>query len=165
MNDNLGVIEILFICLVTLFGRIRKIMAQTKANNSKMKNLRGKKKKYYDALMLSRDQFTGQMKFHSSEALVNNSNAGETGMSTHMADLGSDNALHDMELAMITNEGNVVELIDEAIERLFNDTYGVCMDCSKQVSEDRLEAKPYARFCIACKTIRENNGGIHPEYS
>jgi len=140
-------------------------MGQTKTKNAEIKALRGKNKKHYDALMLSRDQFTDQLKFHSSEALVNNSNAGETGMSTHMADLGSDNALHDMELAMITNEGDIVELIDEAIERLFNGTYGICMDCSAKVSEDRLEAKPYARFCIKCKTIREQNDGMNPNYN
>ena len=133
--------------------------------SGKIPTLRGKKKRFYDALMASRAQFTQQMNFHSSEALVNNTNAGEAGMSTHMADLGSDNARHDMELSMITNEGDALELIDEATERLLKGTYGKCLDCSAEISEPRLEAKPYARFCIKCKTIREKNGGLRPDYN
>ena len=122
--------------------------------NGKVKVLRGEKKKYYDALMATRQQYIQQMKFHSDEALVSNMHAGERGISTHMADLGSDNALHDMELAIITNEGNIIEMIDEAIERVFNGTYGKCLDCGCKINKERLEAKPYAHFCIKCKTIR-----------
>lgn len=141
-------------------------MAQgTKKKNGRVASLRGQKKKHYESLMKVRDQFTQQMKFHSDEALVTSKNAGETGMSTHMADLGSDNALHDMELAMITNEGDVVEMIDEAVERLLGGEYGTCMDCTVKINTERLEAKPYARFCIKCKTIREKNGGLRPDYN
>ncbi len=136
----------------------------SKTENGKIPELRGKNKKFYDALMLSRSKFEQQVEFHSSEALTNNANAGEAGMSTHMADLGSDNARHDMELSMITNEGDALELIDEATERLLGGSYGICLDCSVKISEDRLEAKPYARFCIKCKSIRENNGGFNPEH-
>lgn len=136
-----------------------------KKNNGRIKTLRGQKRKYYEALMHVRDKFTKQIKFHSDEALTNNSNAGETGMSTHMADLGSDNALHDMELSMITNEADVVEMIDEAIHRLLDNEYGTCMDCDVKINKDRLEAMPYARFCIECKTIREKNNGLRPDYN
>ena len=127
-------------------------------------SFRGRKKKFYDALMASREQFSQQLQFHSTEALTNNSHAGETGMSTHMADLGSDNALHDMELSLISAEGDTLELIDEAIKRLIEGSYGICLDCSAKITDDRLEAKPYARFCIKCKSIREENDGINPLY-
>ena len=137
---------------------------KTKTESGAMPTFRGKKKKFYDALMASREQFCQQMQFHSSEALTNNANAGEAGMSTHMADLGSDNALHDMELAMISSEGDTLELIDEAIERLLAGSYGICLDCSATITEDRLAAKPYARFCINCKSIREKNDGVNPEH-
>lgn len=132
----------------------------------KIPNFHGEKKKTYEALLALREQITQQLEFHSSEALNTNENAGEkNGMSTHMADLGSDNFLHDMELAMITNEGDVVEMIDEAIQRLINNEYGKCMDCSEKITTERLEAKPYAMFCIDCKSIREKNGGLRPDYT
>ena len=98
----------------------------------------GAKKKYYEALLALRDKITQQLEFHSSEALSINENAGEkNGMSTHMADLGSDNFLHDMELAMITSEGDVVEMIDEAIQRLINNEYGNHCDPGGSVARNR----------------------------
>ena len=133
------------------------------SKNGRIATLRGKKKKFYEALMKEREKVQQLMEFHSSEALTSNHDAGEKGMSTHMADLGSDNALHDMELSMITDEGNVLELIDEAIERLLDGTYGICLDCGAKIGEERLEAKPYANFCIACKSAREKNGGMRPD--
>ena len=140
-------------------GQIQKKARQ----NGRVATLRGKKKKFYEALMQEREKVEQLLEFHSSEALSNNHDAGEKGMSTHMADLGSDNALHDMELSMITDEGNVLETIDEAIERLLNGEYGICLDCGAEIGDERLEAKPYACFCINCKSAREKNGGMRPD--
>lgn len=130
----------------------------------KLPVFRGQKKKFYDALMQTRTQILEQMKFHADEALDSKNAFGDlNSMSNHMADFGSDNFLHDMELNMITNEGDVLEMIDEAINRLAGDEYGKCMDCGNNISPERLEAVPYARFCIKCKSIRENNGGLRPD--
>jgi DnaK suppressor protein len=125
---------------------------------------RGEKKKSYDALLALREKISSQMKFHSDEALdaVKNSSGELTSMSTHMADAGSDNFMHDMELNLMTSEGNVIELIDEAIERLVDDEYGKCIDCGCNINPERLEAIPYAQCCIRCKSAREKNGGIFP---
>jgi len=121
---------------------------------------RGEKKRQYDALMSLRARFMSQMKFHSDEALdaVKNSSGELASMSTHMADAGSDNFLHDMELNMMTSEGNVIELIDEAIERLVEGDYGQCLECGCPINPKRLEAIPYAQYCIRCKTARERRG-------
>lgn len=140
----------------------------TKKNikNTKVSHLNARQKEYYDALMRIREQVVRQMEFHSSEALANNHNAGEKGMSTHMADLGSDNFLHDMELAMITKETDVLETIDESIERLVkDDRYGKCLDCGCEIGHERLMVKPYAKFCVKCKSIREKNGGMRPDFN
>ena len=125
---------------------------------------RGEKKRHYEALMNLRDQIIEQFRFHSDEALSTNDNAGEkNGMSTHMADLGSDNFLHDMELSMLTNEGEVLEMIDEAVQRLISGDYGKCMDCGCEIGSKRLDAKPYAIFCVKCKSVREKHGGLRPD--
>ena len=41
--------------------------------------------------------------------------------------------------------------IDEALIRLREDTYGTCQDCGLPVSRKRLEALPWARFCVSCQ--------------
>jgi DnaK suppressor protein len=39
-------------------------------------------------------------------------------------------------------------LISEALERIENHTYGLCADCDEQISEKRLAALPWAKYCI-----------------
>lgn len=42
--------------------------------------------------------------------------------------------------------------IAAALERLDAGTYGICESCGKPIASARLEARPYARTCIACAT-------------
>ena len=125
-----------------------------------MAELVGKKKKYYELLKRARDAVTQQMEFHSKAAM--DSSDGGKKMTTHMADLGSDNSRRELELQLLTEEGDVLERIDEAIERLHDGDYGICIDCSKKISDARLEVKPYAYYCVKCKSIREENNGMNP---
>jgi RNA polymerase-binding protein DksA len=47
--------------------------------------------------------------------------------------------------------------VESALIRLENGKYGVCARCSKKISNDRLEAIPYAVLCIDCKSASEKN--------
>ena len=80
-------------------------------------------------------------------------NSEKRGVTTHMAD--SDSSRNEMGLQMLTENGNVISLIDDAIERLANGEYGICMDCGEPISQARLMARPYAIFCIKCKSRHE----------
>ncbi len=108
----------------------------------------------YDRLIQAREIVLGRMKYHAEDAL-DCSNADKRGVTTHMADVSSDNARHEMELRLLTEEGNVLELIEAAIRRLVDGEYGKCLDCGQAISEARLEARPYAIYCIKCKSERE----------
>lgn len=46
--------------------------------------------------------------------------------------------------------------VEGALIRLENGKYGVCAKCNKKISIARLEAIPYAVFCIECKTASES---------
>ena len=84
---------------------------------------KGKKAVYYDRLLKIRDTVMGQMQSHAESAL-NCSEAEKRGVTTHMADVCSDNSRHEMELRLMTEEGNVLELIEQAIQRLADGKYG-----------------------------------------
>lgn len=141
-------------------AKIKKAVSTTAKDAPLM--FKGKKKKYYDLLMRMRDQILGEVKFLSEEAIESKSSELAGSISNHMADFGSDNFLHDMELHMLSDDGEILEMIDEALERLQTGEYGKCLECSCQIPEERLEVKPYARYCIKCKTLHENNGDITP---
>ena len=45
--------------------------------------------------------------------------------------------------------------IKDALERMRDGSYGTCMDCGMPVSKKRLEAIPWARFCVSCQERRQ----------
>ena len=42
--------------------------------------------------------------------------------------------------------------IDKALDRIKNNTYGICKYCGNPIGEKRLEACPTAGSCVDCKT-------------
>jgi len=47
------------------------------------------------------------------------------------------------------------QLIDQALSRLGDGTYGLCDECSVEINEKRLAAVPFAKLCVACQTKQE----------
>lgn len=43
--------------------------------------------------------------------------------------------------------------VDAALQRLDDGSYGVCERCGAPIGDDRLEARPAARTCIACARV------------
>ncbi len=52
-------------------------------------------------------------------------------------------------------EKMLIGKIKGALERIENDTYGICDECGEDISEGRLEARPVTTLCIECKTDRK----------
>ena len=48
-----------------------------------------------------------------------------------------------------------INLIDSALSRINNGRYGLCLDCGKMISRERLKAIPYALKCISCQSKSE----------
>lgn len=46
-----------------------------------------------------------------------------------------------------------LELVDEALARLDDGTYGTCRRCGRPIAAGRLEALPWAAHCIECQAI------------
>ena len=122
------------------------------AKKTKTVEFTGQDLVYYNALMKVRNELSEQIRICADEAL-DCTNTEKRGVTTHMAD--SDSSRNEMGLQMLTENGNVISLIDDAIERLANGEYGICLDCGERISEARLMARPYAIFCIDCKSRHE----------
>ena len=72
--------------------------------------------------------------------------------SLHMADRGTDAMEREKSLLFAQREGDYLELLNEAIDRIENGTFGICRVCGGQVGRARLEAVPTATQCIECKS-------------
>jgi DnaK suppressor protein len=45
----------------------------------------------------------------------------------------------------------ILQLVNEALERMKVGTYGQCVQCEQEVQQKRLDAVPWARHCIECQ--------------
>ncbi len=80
-----------------------------------------------------------------------------------LADAALDTAHEEVTSQMAEVEGRELVQIEEALQRFDDKTYGLCVECEKPVPLARLQALPYARFCIECQRQSEkNNSGGWP---
>ena len=52
-------------------------------------------------------------------------------------------------------ERKLLKKIDEALERMNTETYGMCEGCGGEIPYKRLKARPVTTLCIECKTLQE----------
>lgn len=75
-----------------------------------------------------------------------------------IGDMSSDNFSEQLLVNLEERERKILEEIERALEKIENGTYGICERCGEPIEEKRLEAKPYARYCIACRKKLEKKG-------
>ncbi|HEV8063467.1 MAG TPA: TraR/DksA C4-type zinc finger protein, partial [Acidimicrobiales bacterium] len=56
------------------------------------------------------------------------------------------------DLALSAQAMATVEEIDHALAKIGNHSYGICENCGRLIPKPRLEALPFARLCIDCKS-------------
>ena len=78
-----------------------------------------------------------------------------SGYSFHMADMATDNFDHEFNLGLASTEQQSLNLIDAALRKIDDGSYGTCENCSKPISQKRLMAMPHARLCIKCQELEE----------
>ena len=61
----------------------------------------------------------------------------------------------DIEFALMQMKAETVSKLSDAIQRLEQDTYGLCFTCGGEIHEKRLRALPFALRCKECEEARE----------
>ncbi|NCC53145.1 MAG: hypothetical protein EOM20_18290 [Spartobacteria bacterium] len=110
------------------------------------------------ALQVLRDRIVDEITFLSGDNLnlSQRDSAGDlSGYSFHMADQGTDNFDREFALNLVSSEQDILYEIDYALQRLEEKTYGICEECGCNIEKARLEALPFARMCIRCKSEKE----------
>lgn len=52
-------------------------------------------------------------------------------------------------------ERKLISKIDRALEKIEEGTFGLCEECGEEIEFKRLDARPVAALCVACKTLQE----------
>jgi RNA polymerase-binding protein DksA len=75
--------------------------------------------------------------------------------SMHMADLGTESMDREQRFMFIARDERYLHYIDQALERIRNKTYGICIKSGKPIPKKRLEAVPHTSVRIEFKQAKK----------
>lgn len=118
---------------------------------------------FKELLLALQSRIQGDVDQLTDEALEIGHDDGESKSPTHLAELGTQNYERDFSLQFVENDQEVLDEIQEALERIEDGTYGICQQCAEDgkpasksmIPKTRLKAIPYARNCVSCEQKRE----------
>jgi RNA polymerase-binding protein DksA len=82
--------------------------------------------------------------------------------SMHPAEMGTDSSEQEKAYMIGSASGRVLEDIDEALENVDREDFGICVTCGQPIGRERLEVVPHAKLCISCKARSEGSPGGRP---
>jgi len=79
------------------------------------------------------------------------------------ADLSSQDMDQGIDYSLLEMKYEQYKDIADAFRKLQNNTYGLCEECGEEIDIKRLQVNPLARYCITCKTRKEEIERIQKE--
>ncbi|HZS50638.1 MAG TPA: TraR/DksA family transcriptional regulator [Bryobacterales bacterium] len=73
----------------------------------------------------------------------------------------------DRELAIrnLHRESGLLRSIRAALARIADGTYGICLNCEQEIKPKRLDAVPWAAYCVQCQELADRQELDHKEPS
>ena len=114
--------------------------------------------KMREQLKIEREEALQSLRYLDNLAFSSTSTSGDRetpGYSTHPAEYASDYAAADTSLGLRNIAETRLAQVDEALQRLNEGLYGVCVACGSKVGIERLKVKPFAVLCVPCRSNYE----------
>jgi DnaK suppressor protein len=121
---------------------------------------------FKNILLLKRREIIGDVNSIENEALKKSrldASGDLSSMPIHMADMGTDNFEQEFSLGLMDGERKLLHEINLALQRLIDGRYGICQGTGKEISRPRLEANPWAKYCIEYATMVEKGQVVEGE--
>jgi DnaK suppressor protein len=72
-----------------------------------------------------------------------------------MADKAANSYTKEFLFGQTHNDRSLLALVDQALNRIKDGSYGECNSCHEELQQKRLEAVPWTRYCITCQEKTE----------
>ncbi len=69
----------------------------------------------------------------------------------------------EFDLILTKREKEKLRLIEEALEKIEEKSYGVCEECGGKIPKGRLKVMPFAKYCVECKESIERSERVLSE--
>ncbi len=66
-------------------------------------------------------------------------------------------AERELAIRNLDRESNLLRAVRAALHRMSDGTFGTCLHCEEDISSKRLNAVPWAAYCIGCQEIADRN--------
>ena len=109
---------------------------------------------YKERLLRIRARLRGDVS-SMADAALGHEGSESSSMPIHMAELGSDNFEKEFTLSLMATEEDTLEMIEQALIRVENGTFGDCVGCQGTFPKTRLNAIPHTPVCVKCATSRD----------
>ena len=110
---------------------------------------------YYDDLMELRAGLKGALGERSSETIGASARESSGELSLNSSDAGTETFDRDVALSMVANEQEALNEIEDAIDRIFDGSFGICQETQKPIKKNRLKAVPFTRFSLEGQDLYE----------
>ncbi|MGB9766047.1 MAG: TraR/DksA family transcriptional regulator [Sulfurihydrogenibium sp.] len=105
--------------------------------------------KYRQKLLEKREQILKSLEESAKTDINEKSGVGDD------ADIVTDEISRETYYRLTQADKETLYLIDLALRKIDNGTYGICEECGAIIGEKRLEAIPWVRLCIDCSQNEE----------
>lgn len=114
-------------------------------------------KQFRQLLITERTKLADEIKSIAHDASISPRDASGdlSAYTVHMADMAADTYERELSMNIVTSEQEILYQIDDALKRLDDGSFGVCLQCSQPITMSRLKAVPYASLCITCQRAKE----------
>ena len=72
-----------------------------------------------------------------------------------LADKAANSYTKEFLFGQTNTDRSILQLIDQALLRIKDSSYGTCIECGEELQQKRLEAVPWARHCVTCQEKQE----------
>ena len=132
---------------------VKKVKKSSVVIKKTLKKINPKLEVYRKLLLKTKNQIAGDIHNLSNDnAGSGNDRGGDvSGHALHMADVATDMYDREFALGLAANDRELLVSINEAMARIENGTFGICLGCKKSIAATRLKALPYAETCLKCQ--------------
>jgi len=139
-------------------AKVTKTKTAAKASDPARKKTRLSRKElaeFREMLLAKRRTLLGDLSGMEEETAGKKGRRNLSSMPTHMADVGTDNFEHEFTLGLLESEQALLREINEALARIDERTYGICLGTGRQIPKLRLRAKPWAKYTVQYTRMME----------
>jgi DnaK suppressor protein len=81
--------------------------------------------------------------------------AADVDTTVDLADKAANSYTKEFLFGQTNAERAFLHLIDEALKRIQSGPYGLCANCEEEINQKRLDAVPWAKYCVDCQEKQE----------